>query len=301
MIRFECAACGVHIRVSPVHAGKHGKCPRCQHRVSVPALEDRQDDCLRLEPLDSPAGPEVPVDDSLAHESEAPEDEDSTPTGQRRFPWPIDIFLYPMNQAGFIHLGIFVGIPLLIGLIQMALGPLAIATGFVSFIVGILVGLYYYWYISECVNDSANGGTRAPDAFSSADLSEQFSLALHLAATYVMFAGPAFFYRLYLQKTDTLFWWLAAYGMVMFPMGLLAMVLYQDSSALNPFKLLLAIVKCLFPYVGLMLLLAGVLGLFSLLAHIPILGEFLWVYGSFILAHLLGRFYWRNQERIGWF
>ena len=178
MIRFECPSCGVHIRVPEANAGKRGKCPKCRHRVTVP-VPDTQDDFLRLEPLDIPAAPEVPVDTPFSDESEASEDLAVAPAGQRSHPWPIDIFMYPM--------------------------------------------------------------------------------------------------------------------------GLLAMVLYQDSSALNPFKLLLAIMRSLLSYTGLVMLLAGVLGLFMLLSHIPILGEFLSVYGSFILAHLLGRFYWKNQARIGWF
>jgi hypothetical protein len=300
MIRFECPSCNAHIRVPEAHAGKHGKCPKCRQRVTVP-VPDTQDDFLRLEPLDIPAAPEVPVDLPFSDKSEASKDLVAAPAGQRSHPWPIDIFMYPMNLAGLIHLGILVGIPLLVGLILMILGPLARLIWIIPLCIGIAVKLYYCWYLSECVNDSASGGTRTPDAFSSADMSEQFSLAIHLIATYAMFAGPAFFYHLFLHKMDALFWWLAAYGVVMFPMGLLAMVMYQDSSALNPFKIILAIVKCLVPYTGLVMLLAGVLGLFMLLSHIPILGGFLSVYGSFILAHLLGRFYWKNQARIGWF
>jgi len=300
MIRFECPSCGVHIRVPETHAGKHGKCPKCRQRVTVP-VPDTQDDFLRLEPLDIPAAPEVSVDTPFSDESEASEDLAAAPAGQRSHPWPIDIFMYPMNLAGLIHLGILAGFPLLVGLSLMILGPLARLIWIIPLCIGIAVKLYYCWYLSECVNDSASGGTRTPDAFSSTDLSEQFTLAIHLFATYVMFAGPAFFYHLYFHRVDTLFWCLAGYGVVFFPMGLLAMVLYQDSSALNPFKLLLAIAKCLLPYLGLMILLVGVLGLFVLLSHIPILGQCFWVYGSFILAHLLGRFYWRNQARIGWF
>lgn len=301
VIRFECPSCTVRIRVPDKHAGKRGKCPKCRHRVTVPALQDQPDDFLRLAPLDVPPAPVQSEDAPDTSELEAFDDVSTTQTGQRSHPWPLDMFMYPMNQAGLVHLVIFVGIPLVLGLILNILGPLTIVIWIIPFCIGIAVKLYYCWYIAECVNDSASGGTRAPEAFSSADLSEQFSLALHLAATYVMFAGPAFFYRLYLHKMDALFWWLAAYGVVMFPMGLLAMVLYQDSAALNPFKLLLAILRSLLPYTGLVMLLAGVSGLFMLLSHIPILGECFWVYGSFILAHLLGRFYWKHQARIGWF
>lgn len=298
MIRFECASCGARIRVPDKHAGKHGKCPKCRQRVQIPALPDTQEDPLLLEPLDVPA---TPVEDPLLGHADVPEAEPESQTGERRYPWPIDILLYPMNSAGFIHLAIFVGIPLLVSVVQRLLGPAARIFWIVDFAITAAVMLYYCWYITECVNDSAGGGTRAPEAFSSASVSEQFSLALHLGATYALFVGPAGFYRLYLHRTDTLFWCLAAYGVVFFPMALLAMIMYQDSSALNPFKILLAIAKTLIPYTALVILLAAVLGLFMLLSSIPILGVFLWVYGAFILAHLLGRFYWRNEERIGWF
>ncbi|MCF7976099.1 MAG: zinc-ribbon domain-containing protein [Phycisphaerae bacterium] len=301
MIRFECPSCTVRIRVPDKLAGKSGKCPKCRHPVTVPVLQDQPEDIFQLAPSDIPADPVLPGDDPLISESTAADEVDAKQTGQRSHPWPIDIFMYPMNQAGFVHLAIFVGIPLVVGLILKLLGPLTIVIWIVPFCIGIAVKLYYCWYIAECVNDSAGGGMRTPDAFSSADLSDQLSLAIHLGAAYVMFAGPAFFYHLYLHRMDALFWCLTVYGVIFFPMGLLAMVLYQDSSALNPFKLLLAIIKCLLPYLGLMVLLSLVLGLFTLLSRIPVLGQFFWVYGSFILAHLLGRFYWRNQARIGWF
>jgi len=245
--------------------------------------------------------PAAPVNDPLLGDSDGSEDVAETPTGQRRFVWPVDILLYPMNQAGFVHLAIFVGIPLLVHVFQILIGPAAVVFWIVVFAIRAAVGLYYCWYITECVSDSTSGATRAPEVFSSGDLSDQFSLVLHLAATYIVFVGPAGFYHLYLHRMDTVFWCLVGYGVLLFPMGLLAMVLYQDSSALNPFKLLLAIMRSLLPYTGLVMLLAGVLGLFMLLSHIPILGECFWVYGSFILAHLLGRFYWKNQARIGWF
>jgi hypothetical protein len=304
MIKFECPSCNAHIRVPDEHAGKRGKCPKCHQRVTVPALPEAQDDLLLLEPLDMPAVPQSFVEDLPSACPEAGEMSDAespSQAGQRRAPWLIDVFLYPMTQTGFIHLAIFVCIPLLVNLFQTLLGRAAIVTWILAVGIRVAVGLYYYWYIAECVSDSANGGTRVPEAFSSANLSDQFSLAIHLFATYVMFVGPAGFYHLYLHETDTLFWCLAAYGVMFFPMGLLAMVLYQDSSALNPFKLLLAIIKCILPYLGLILLLAGVLGVFALLTRIPVLGQFFAVYGSFILAHLLGRFYWNNQARIGWF
>jgi hypothetical protein len=160
------------------------------------------------------------------------------------------------------------------------------------------------------VFDSAKGGTRAPQTFAATvSWREMWSRVSYMAATYILFVCPAGFYHMFTQRTDTIFWALAAWALLFFPMGLLAMVLHDSTSVLNPFFLLVAIFRTFLPYVGLM-------GLFALLAvlvwlvprgteaFVPIDRTLLAVaiggYGALIVAHILGRFYWRYRKRLDW-
>jgi hypothetical protein len=224
------------------------------------------------------------------------------PTGERRLPWPIDILLYPASLGGLTTLVIIVGIPLLLELIPLIL---------VGWLIGIVIGLYSIWYLAECVYDSAKGGTRAPLALDTTDLGQMWSRAVYLAAVYILFVLPAVVYRMFVDESDAIFWGLVAWAAVFFPMGLLAMVIDDSVSALNPLFLLGAIVRTFFPYVGLVALLGiavvlrrlalsrltGAAPLSPLLAA-PV--SFATLYVSFILAHILGRFYWRYRERLDW-
>ena len=185
-----------------------------------------------------------------------------------------------------------------------------------SLIVNILIGLYMCWYFAECVRDSANGGIRAPESFANADVGSMFEQSLYLAACYAIFALPAVLYVTYANRTDSIFWILVAYGIFFFPMGLLAVVMFDSSSAFNPVLWLGSIFSTFFQYCGLVLLVTGIVLAFCTLTgigkpqdaeRIPIATKImeavfscLLLYMVFVVAHLLGRFYWRYQEKLNW-
>ncbi|MCX5646969.1 MAG: hypothetical protein NTZ17_20160 [Phycisphaerae bacterium] len=313
MVRFQCQHCGAKLQVSEAHAGKKGRCPRCTNALAVPPVpepelelvkEDTSAEArtpLAVRPQPLPLGQE---DDSREHRlaslspNPAPED-----TGERRLPWPIDILLYPASMGGLTTLAIMVGIPLLlevIPLLSMLLWP-----------VGIVISLYSIWYLAECVCDSAKGGTRAPMALDTADLGEMGSRVLYLAAVYLLFVFPALLYGAFVNTAGAVFWGLVAWAVIFFPMGLLAMVIHDSTSALNPLFLLGAILRTFVPYVGLLLLVGMLAGLYWLIPSLreseSVLGwfldalrSFLTAYLSFVVAHVLGRFYWRCRERLDW-
>jgi hypothetical protein len=225
------------------------------------------------------------------------------PGGERRLPWLLDIVLYPMSLSGVIGLLVIAISPLLVEIIPWSLF-FAIG-GNIWLNVGI--GLYAVWYLAECVYDSAKGGTRAPDVLD-ADTrpSELASRFAYLLAVYILFILPSVIYWICVGRVDVIFCGLVAWAIVFFPMGLLAMVINDSSCVLNPLFLLGAILRVLFAYVGLLLLIAALVALFILFAYrlmlvrLGVLGLLFGAYASLVMAHVLGRFYWRYRDKLDW-
>lgn len=316
LVNFKCDNCGEGISAPAARAGREGKCPRCRHTLVIPAAHNLTflDVPEQYKLQDQQASRPAPSEEFFEQQQQSEEQAESD--GRRKLPWIIDIFLYPTSTPGLTHLGIFIGIPFLIHLIRQLLGPLAIILLFPSFIINILLGFYMCWYFAECVRDSAAGRIRAPQAFADTDLGSMFEQWLYLIACYAIFALPAILYVNYTNKTDRIFWALVAYGVFFFPMGLLAVVMFDSSSAFNPFLWISSIFKTFFQYCGLVLLVAGIVLAFSFLLGLgrpqeaketsivtEILGAVfscLLLYMVFVVAHLLGRFYWRYEEKLNW-
>ena len=338
-----CANCRSRIRVSESYPGKRIICPNCRTAFVVPGREivEPSDDRAARNP-DPPhaASPDkltlvdVPdeykisrrppafpdtlkqtLDPNPQHEEEP--SKDAEPVGQRKLPWLIDVFLYPTSTPGLIHIAVFAGVPMLIGILLRLLGPFAMALGLPAWIVRILIYLYMYWYLAECVRDSAKGGTRAPEAFAFQGMGEMYSQALHILGCWVVFCVPAFLYFVYTQRQDAVFWALVAYGVFFFPMGLLACVMFDSVRGLNPIILIPSIFSTFLAYCALVLLVA-VIVLVSVLAGtlspseeparqigwldmaLGAIFNTIGVYIAFVVAHLLGRFYWQYKEKLNW-
>jgi len=327
MIRFPCQHCGAKLQISPAHAGKEGLCPRCKNKLTVPQTPEPELELVREDTAadthipsklleDVAVGPRpLPVGkDDDARENRLVQrlsdllnpDDAREHTGTRRLPWFLDILLYPASLSGIIALVFMTIYPFLLGFFPWIffwgdlrfLGPVA------------AIGLYLGWYLAECVYDSAKGGTRAPAVFDVGDWSDWWSRISYLGAVYVVFGLPPVLYRVLTGRTDAIFWGLVAWTIVLLPMGLLAMVIHDSISALNPLFLLDSIRRVLGPYLCLMLA-AGVLaGLFwraggggrrlALPIVIPLFHVLLSAYAALVLAHLLGRFYWRYRDRLDW-
>jgi hypothetical protein len=222
------------------------------------------------------------------------------PTGQRELPWLLDVLLYPASLSGSITLLVMAVAPF-IGRIV----PWPLTRGF--FWLSIVIYLYAAWYLAECVYDSAKGGTRAPDVLD-ADTrpSELWSRFVYLLAVYILFILPAVIYWMCTHRADAIFWGLVAWAIFFFPMGLLAMVLNDSSSVLNPLFLLAAIFRVFFAYIGLLLLIGALVIPLCLFVYwllptsIGILGPLIMAYASLVMAHVLGRFYWCYRDRLDW-
>jgi len=316
LINFNCENCGEKISALHTHAGKEGKCPKCKHTLVVPAahnltlLDVREEYEIQDQPASQSRTPEEVIEQEQESEEEAESDT------ERKLPWIIDIFLYPTSTPGLTHLAIFIGVPLLIHLLRQLLGPLGLVLLFPGLVINFLLGFYMCWYFAECVRDSAAGRVRAPEVFADADIGTMFGQWLYLAACYAIFVLPAAFYFTYANRTDKIFWILVAYGVFFFPMGLLAAIMFDTSSAFNPVLWIGSIFSTFFQYCGLVLLVGGIV-----LASLALIGigepedaeqmgmgakilgavfPCLLIYLVFVVAHLLGRFYWRNQEKLNW-
>lgn len=229
-------------------------------------------------------------------------------TGQRQLPWPLDILLYPLNPAGLINLTIIVGIPLFLTVLQQIV--FLPFLGLMFLLAELAVAVYAAWYWAECTYDSAQGGTRAPQLLDTAGYGDKWSRVSYLLAVYAVFVLPALLYLLGTGRRDVFLWILVAWGIFFFPMGLLAMVMHDGIYVLNPLLLLSSIRRTLVPYLGLLLLIASQVALFcvvlalaareeyatSLAALVLLTGG----YSSLVVAHILGRFYWRYHDRLDW-
>lgn len=296
-IDFECQNCGQKISVLSTNAGRKGRCPNCKNLITVP-------DELKLQDL-LDKQPESVENNSEKELETTTQVEETEPEVYRRLPWFIDIFLYPTSIPGLSHLAIFV----IVTVISTVLG-------LVGLIIRFLMGFYVGWYFTECVRDSAKGNIRAPEAFASMGLGEMWAQIQHIVGPYLLFLTPALFYNLYTHNYDALYWGLLVTGSFFFPMSLLACIMFNSAGGLNPILLLGSIFSTFLQYCGLVLLVIGIFFSFTFLvgiagsnnvnkpqAIILILegiSLFVSLYTVFVIAHLIGRFYWRNEEKLNW-
>jgi len=338
VIEFHCEYCDRRISVPKSHTGKKAICPQCNNTFIIPltespgtaVIQDHSGDLIArstdsthgLTLLDVPEEyrlKDEPVGRSNVSEvaiERQQEPEEAEPVSHRRLPWFIDIFLYPVSLSGLMHLAIFTIIPTLIAILRTLLGKAGIIVGLPGFIINILIFLYIGWYFTECVRDSAKGGTRAPEAFASVGAGEMWSQIQHIVGCYLILVSPAFFYSLYTGKLDAVYWGLLITGSFFFPMGLLACIMFDSISGLNPKLLIGSIFSTFFQYCVLVLLVITVIFIFTQLAGMLeteapkkpsaamlILGGALFsigLYIVFVIAHLIGRFYWRYEEKLNW-
>jgi hypothetical protein len=250
--------------------------------------------------------------------------EESAPPGDRTLPWPVDILLYPASISGLAAVGGVAAAPVVF-IFLLRFGPPCCLLG-LAYLVGFIFALLYvYWYFCECIRDSAFGGVRAPGGLGeSMDWGDLLWSGLRLLACYLFFFGPLILYRSHVGRSRAevnyvVLLSLMTYGNFFYPMGILAVVMFESVRGLNPVLIFRSIVSTFLPYCGLIALFYGLNVLFaigivgSLLAVRRVAGDsllsavlymvlMLVAFGWLLLVtgHLLGRFYWRYQERLYW-
>jgi hypothetical protein len=321
MIHFNCPKCGKGFTVSEDCSGKKAKCSGCKSVIVVPFEKDRPlpkiDDhtippeLQKPEFSDSQTSPATSEEiESVTQANQQEKQEDFT----RKFPWFIDIFLYPANITGLAMLIIFVGIPPLISILSQIICFL----GLIGLIVNIVIGLYAYWYLCQCVRDSAQGYIRIQYGMGNhPDLRDMFSEMANIVGCLILFFAPACIYMYITKQKNWIFGSLLIFGIAFYPMGVLSSIMHDSAYGLNPFLLIVSIVKTFFQYIGLVLIFwAGVVAVqylkiyfteyFSANTYEALkfiiwgLFRFMEIYLLMVAAHLLGRFYCKNSHRLNW-
>lgn len=337
MIKFYCRQCGQQIGVPAGSAGSKARCPRCKEIIVVPEAGSAETVADESN-LSGPKGEgkyagfdralfDIPEEDESASEAinqigmskeefeefrrrkALLEKYEAEQIGKRKLPGFIDVFLYPTSLWGLIYLGIFIGITLFLDAVgKIVPYYLVILHSITDSVIKVLVVLFMYWYFAECVRDSAAGGLRAPRVIGDTPpLRDMFRQMVDIIVCIVIFFAPFFLYVLIAKRADIIFWLLLIYAMFFFPMALLAFVVFDSVAGLDPRLIYKSISKTFWPYCGLVLffiaagLLIGVLGYKSSKSlYLVILARCVGFYLLFVAAHLLGRFYWRYQEKLNW-
>jgi len=337
MIEFRCKRCNQKIKAQDKLSGKRVKCPKCSDIVVVPKAENAApvasqnnfsdskfsarysdlDPALfdiqqKSEAANRLSGQRTASEEGLEELKKLTEktaSEESEQIGERKLPCFIDIFLYPMSFSGMLNLAIFIGVPFLIDFLWTIL-PIQLGCLFqlVSSVIKVVVVLYMYWYFAECIRDSADGGLRAPEVLGNfPHVVDMFFQMLNIIGCLVVFFAPFFLYVLFAKRADVLFWLLLVYAVFVYPMALLAIVVVDSVSALKPRLLYNSISNTFFPYCGLILIFLAGVSLVGVLGHrmggleyLPFSLRCAGIYLAFVAAHLLGRFYWRYQEKLNW-
>ncbi len=189
-------------------------------------------------------------------------------------------------------------------------------------IVQLLLLCYTAWYFSECIRDSAGGGTRAPDTIDREEspLEMVFQLLRLFFCHVILYSS--FMHLSSRSPNGTVLLVMALVGNFLYPMAIIGVSVLSSIEGLNPFLLIRSVARTLVQYIGLYVLLNGVILIYyflvagSLLAFFrsgsrevalagSILGGlilgglgFFWL--LLVLAHILGRFYWRYEDKLNW-
>jgi hypothetical protein len=324
VIQFYCKNCGYKFSAPDKIAGQKGRCPNCRNTIVVPGIEgaksvakQTETDASEISSTDSILDPnlfDIPQKKQAAPDipaqiqDKAPGRFEPEPLPERKLPWLIDIFLYPANSPGMIFLAIAVLVPLVL---QVAALFLCIFGLLFSLLIA-LIAMYIYWFLAQCVRDSAAGGLRAPETMAETPgIGELIWQVLELFACFVLYAASAGVYFWYTHRFDTVFWLLAGGNAFLYPMALLAVIMFNSIEGLNPLVIIPSIFSTFFQYCGLVVLIAAIIFLYVLtekflpanpytrMAISPFV-QAVELYLAMVAAHLLGRFYFKYQEKLNW-
>ena len=146
MIEFYCKNCGRRISLPEIHSGRKYKCPKCKNEVIVKEADSKQNvskdievnakysaydltllDIPRLNEAQSKELDETSESfvESTSGIPEASKKDEDTSVIERRYPWPVDIFLYPVCKPGLTIIGIVISVRWFFKLLVLLLGVAA--------------------------------------------------------------------------------------------------------------------------------------------------------------------------------
>ena len=336
MIRFYCPNCKQKLGVPDEYAGRRIRCNKCSHPSIVPQPADKtKPGQVELQPFQQFESPQQqandlpPLDPNLEAIREASplrsqhsSDTADTDGKSERFSsreivssphwyWPL---LFPLNGTGLGMIGMFVLSRFLLRLVifgSVYMIPIfGIVLALIVSVISFIIRVYACWYTCFCVRMSAEGQIKAPDALQHDEggLWEMIKQMFRVAVAIGFCVLPAILYSRHYKRTDELFWGVLAVGWFFLPMTLLSTIVYDSLAGLNPFLIVISIIRVLFKYVLLVLELSIPFGLFVIAAvYSKQLGiwfilpaQAILLYLAFVGAAMLGRFFYLNEERLNW-
>ncbi|MEJ2703198.1 MAG: hypothetical protein P8Z79_12220 [Sedimentisphaerales bacterium] len=316
-VRFTCSVCNREIKEPESSRGKLVSCPHCRSFVAVPPPPPAEEAVIPIQPEKKEGASEETFEELQTGSIKEFKREPDHAT-ERKLPWIFDIFLYPMSTSGIAVLAIVVVTRFLCRVIVryladasqafmpcMAFFGLAVP---VAIIVRIVLYMYFCWYLCECVRSSAAGGVRAVETKGyTAGLGETFGQTIKVGGCVLLYLGPALCYLGETKETNWIFWCLAVYGIFFFPMSFLAVAMVESWWGLNPIFVIGSVFSTVLPYLAMVL--TTIVAVVVIVTQTPDLSKsyltfFLaWlvgVYLAMIVAHVLGAFYHRYEEKLNW-
>ena len=159
---------------------------------------------------------------------------------------------------------------------------------------------------ADCIRTAAKGEKSPPEICmpNFDDLRSQFFC---IVGAVVLYLCPALIYYLFTEQMDRTFWILLGTGVFFFPMALLAVIMFDSATGLNPLILIGSIKDTFLRYCLLIIIYYSLLAAFIYFDYL-LASFFLWKYLSmipqlyflFVSAALLGAFFHRCEEKLYW-
>ncbi len=229
---------------------------------------------------------------------------------KRKLPAIVDIFFYPTTTSGLLHTVAFWILPQLIVLFLPIFSLQLIAISIVFF--------YMCYFFMKCIRNSAAGEIRVATGVSTATtIGSEVTRTVGVFVSIIMCLIPYIIYlgdqcggsfvMLLCYGNDTVAWILLGCGLFFIPIALLAVSVFNSISAINPIEWIVAISKTFFQYCGMILLFLAFNFFYIKLGSrlkTPLLSVHLYlavyIYATMVEAHVLGRFYCRNSQKLNW-
>lgn len=308
-ITLVCPMCQNKLEFPQTDKGKIKECLHCTSFIEVTVPESKSmpdvDDPIRLQPK-----PDV-QDDYVDNFNRQPiKTEETAPQPPKRLlPFFLDIFLYPFNMSGLLSLIGFVSAPVL-------LYPVIFLGCYGSLLyLGLMLCLtaYIFWYFSLCIQRSAEGQVRAPDSFmqdANMDLWDMFLQMLRTILLIIVCLLPAFIYLSVTKNSNAIFYAMLAGSIFFLPMMLLASVMFDSFwAAWNPRVIIGGMFSSFLGYLGLVITFYIPISIYFYIEYLssqqenivlPIVLNACSLYMIMVSSHLLGWFFYRNEEKLYW-
>lgn len=251
----------------------------------------------------------------------------------RKLPWLIDVLCYPISVPGLTILGIYVLTPAVLSLIISHVLPMAA----IDLIVTAYIFWYFGMCIHESAVGKVRAPETLNKIIAD-NTTDMIIDLLRIVLCVFICVGPGLTYFSITQRLDWILWLMLGSGVFFMPMALLATVMFGSFKGLNPTIIIPSIFSTFWQYCPVLLafcvpagiivavstflsehalgvfgyIVQGATTIFTVTTGLPVeLPEYnigiisfllrgVYAYLALVAAHILGRFYYHNAERLYW-